>query len=304
MSHDDTPVPPRRQALAQLMAGALAAGAVPAFGSSAGAGAASGAARALQPRQWTSSFLSFDHVERFRQAWRIQRSLADQADILHWYHFIMVAVPVGSAPRPVVRWEGIEFSRHERIGENRFRLHGHNLSFPRDLRSGEFVSEVTNPVTGKRVAVPPMALTGDPGMIRSPDGVVTLDKPKAPPRPDYRILRREGEFVKVDTIRVPPETWPVTFLEMGYESTPAALFDDPKQLWLPSDVSGAYVFPWPAWMQMGDAPGHMFAAWSGYKLRDIGELPPEFRQRAERDFPELLAVDRKAFAKSIDLDSA
>ena len=33
-------------------------------------------------------------VERFRQALRIQRSLEDQADILHWYHFIMVSVPL------------------------------------------------------------------------------------------------------------------------------------------------------------------------------------------------------------------
>jgi hypothetical protein len=199
----------------------------------------------------------------------------------------------------VVRWEGIEFSRHEKIGPDRYRLHGHNLSFPRDLRSGEFVDAVINPVTRRSVGVPPMALTGDPGMVRSPAGVISLDKASAPPRPDYKVLRREGGFVKVDAIRVPPDTWPVTFLETGYESSPAALFDDPSQLWLPSDVSGAYVFPYPKWMEMGDAPGHMFATWSGYKLRSIDELPEEFRRRAGRDFPQLLQVDRAPFAKPI-----
>jgi hypothetical protein len=254
-----------------------------------------------KPKQWTSEFSMLDPVETFRQTMRIQRSLEPEADILHWYHFIMVAVPVGMAPRPVIRWEGIEFSRHQRLTGNRFRVHGHNLSYPRDLRTGEFVSKVLNPLTKQEVAVPPMALTEDPGLVRSPDGVVTLDKPSAAPRPDYRVLRREGAIVKVDAIRVPPETWPVTFLEMGYEASPADHFDDPSQLWLPSEVSGAYVFPWPAWMQMGSAPGHMFAAWSGYKLRTIHELPEEFRRRAERDHPHLLAVDRRPFEKPLPI---
>ena len=162
--------------------------------------------------RWTSSFLPLDRVQAFRQALRIQRSLEDEADILHWYHFIMVVVPLNATPKAVVRWEGIEFSRHQKIGEDRYRLHGHNLSFPRDLVTGEFVDQVLNPVTKKIVAVPPMALTGDPGMVRSPAGVISLDKPSAPPRPDYKVLRREGDFVKVDAIRVPPDTWPVTFL--------------------------------------------------------------------------------------------
>ena len=99
----------------------------------------------------------------------------------------------------------------------------------------------------------------------------------------------------VSLIRVPPAGWPVTFVEMGCESTPAELFDDARLEWLPSEVSGGYVFPWPEWMNMGKAGGHMFATWRGYKLRDIGELPTEFRQRAEREFPQLLQVDRGQF---------
>ncbi len=284
----------RRDAMAALLAGSIGAAfaAAPREATAATPGAAAG-------KRWTSSFMLLDPVQRFRQALRIQRSLADEADILHWYHFIMVAVPVNATPKAVVRWEGIEFSRHQKLAESRYRLHGHNLSFPRHIETGEFVDAVLNPVTKKQVTVPPMALTADPGMVRSPAGVISLDKPSAAPRPDYKMLRREGSFVKVDAIRVPPDTWPVTFLEMGFESSPAALFEDPTQMWLPSDVSGAYVFPWPKWMEMGDAPGHMFAAWSGYKLRTIDELPVEFRQRAERDYPQLLSVDRAPFSKPI-----
>jgi len=291
----------RRDAIAALLAGGTAAtlAAMPGLATAAAPAPARPQGSLPAGDRWTSSFLLLDPVQRFRQALRVQRSLDDQADILHWYHFIMVAVSLNATPKAVVRWEGIEFSRHEKIAENRYRLHGHNLSFPRDINTGEFVDSVLNPVTRKSVVVPPMALTGDPGMVRSPAGVISLDKPSAAPRPDYKMLRREGGFVKVDAIRVPPDTWPVTFLEMGFESSPAALFDDPTQAWLPSDVSGAYVFPWPKWMEMGDAPGHMFAAWSGYKLRSIDELPAEFRERAERDYPQLLSVDRKPFSKPI-----
>lgn len=281
----------RRELLPSMVAG-LAAGSTNLIG------VAAAADHVMDPTG-ISEFMTLDPVENFRQAMRLQRSLEDADDILHWYHFIMVAVPHDATPKAVVRWEGIELSRHQILSENRYRIHGHNLSFPRDLKTGQFVSEVRNPVTGKMVSVPPMALTQDPGLVRSPAGVISLDQPSAPPRPDYKVLRRENGFVKVDGIRVPPDSWPVTFLEMGTESTPVKTFDDPNNKWLPTEVSGAYVFPWPAWMQMGDKPGHMFAAWSGCKLRSVEGLPAEFRQRAARDFPELLRVDRRAFDRAI-----
>jgi hypothetical protein len=98
---------------------------------------------------------------------------------------------------------------------------------------------------------------------------------------------------------VPPDTWTVTFLEMGYEAAPAEAFDDASQPWLPAEVSGAYVFPWPEWMRMQGCEGHMFAAWSGYKLRSVDELPAEFRRRAEREFPQLLRVDTAQFERPV-----
>ncbi|MGA0844660.1 MAG: hypothetical protein ACO3RT_10980 [Arenicellales bacterium] len=289
----------RRDLLGRAIAGAGLTG-VGAFGTRVGsAHEGSHVGLPTSPIKVTSSFFNLEPVEKFRQLMRVQRSLYDEDDILHWYHFTMVAVPLNATPVPVVRWEGIEFSRHQRIGESLYRLHGHNLSFPRDLHSGEFIDRVKNPVTGQVVDVPPMALTEDPGIIRSLEGVVTLDAPQLKPRPELRTIRRENDWVKVDAIRVPPDTWPVTFLEIGTEGVPAALFADPRHLWLPSEVSGAYVFPWPKWMQMGDAPGHMFASWSGCKLRDVSQLPADFVQRAESGYGHLLTVDRSPFARPL-----
>lgn len=242
-----------------------------------------------------SEFLDYDPVTNFHHAMRLQRSMLDEDDILHWYHFIMMAVMPGRAPAPVVRWEGIELSRHLRVKGDLFRLHGHNLSFPRDLDTGEFTNDVLNPITGRRVQPRTLALTEDPGLFVSPLGIVTLDDPTATFRPRYAKIRREGELVKIDAIRVPPADWPATFLEMGYEAAPAALFDDPSHLWLPGEVSGAYVFPYPDWMKMGDAPGHMFAAWSGSKLRSVDELPRDFVQKAQAERPDLLEIDPAPF---------
>ena len=266
--------------------------------------AAAAAPGAAPPSPWVSTFLELGPVEQFRQVMRLQRSLTDADDILHWYHFIMFAVTPDRPTAPVVRWEGIELSRHQRIGEDRYRLHGHNLSYPRDLQTGAFVDEVLNPLTGQRVPIGPMRLTEDPGLIRSPEGTLTLDRIGQPPKQDYRMLRREGAYVKVDSIRVPPATWPKPFIESGCEGAPAELFDDPSQLWLPTQVSGAYVFPWPKWMQMGDAPGHMLGIWSGHMLRSVGELPDEFRQRAEREDPQLLKVDRALFSRAVQREPA
>ena len=110
---------------------------------------------------WESQFFDYDPVTNFCQAMRLQRSLLDEDDILHWYHFIMVAVVPSRAPAPVVRSEGIELSRHNRVKENLLRLHGHNLSFPRDLASGEFTNHVLNPINGRRVQPKTLALTED-----------------------------------------------------------------------------------------------------------------------------------------------
>jgi hypothetical protein len=60
-------------------------------------------------------------AENFRPWMRVQRSMLDDDDILYWYHFTMVAVPENAVPAPVVRGEGIELSRHERIDDTVYR---------------------------------------------------------------------------------------------------------------------------------------------------------------------------------------
>jgi hypothetical protein len=240
-----------------------------------------------------------DPVEHQRAAFRILRSALDEADVLFWYHFTMFAVIPGRRPEPVVRWEGIEFSRHEKIAPNTFRVHGHNLSFPRDLTTGKWVTSATNPILQKQVEVPPLALTGDPGYVLTPKGRVPLDKPSAEPRVPQEQFLIEDDLVKIEQTRLPPATWPATFVETSTNSADRRLFEETDIPSIPCTTAGGYIFPFPEWMQMGDSPGHMFATWNGRKLGDVQQLPLEFITRAEGTYPDLLVVDKTPFEKPL-----
>ena len=73
------------------------------------------------------------------------------------------------------------------------------------------------------------------------------------------------------------------------------LFENTDRPSLPAGTAGGYVFPWPAWLQMGDQPGHMFSTWHGRKLSSTDELPLDFLRRAAGEHEDLLAVDMSVF---------
>ncbi|MDX2225202.1 MAG: hypothetical protein SFV21_20765 [Rhodospirillaceae bacterium] len=238
-----------------------------------------------------------DPVEKLKAEFRIFRDLADEADVLLWYFFTVFIVAEGRKVAPFVRYEGIEFSHHRRIAEHTYRVHGHNMSFPRDLETGAFIDSAVNPITGKTVKVPPTVLTEDPGMIYAPAGKRPLDRKEATFTPTQNQFRIEDSIVKVEQIRVPPDTWPTPFIETSHNWTPRALFEDASVKRLPMGTSGGYISPFPRWLEMGDTKGHTFAIWSGKKLDGAHQLPAEYTARAKADYPDLLRVDLSKFDK-------
>ncbi len=240
-----------------------------------------------------------DPVEHQQKSFRILRSALDDADVLFWYHFTMFAVVPGQRPEPVVRWEGIEFSRHQKVATNTYRVHGHNLSFPRDLKTGNWVNDVTNPVLGKQVDVPPMALTGDPGYVYTPKGTIPLDNPSAEPRIRLEQFLIEDDLIKIEQTRLPPASWPATFVETSSNWSNRRLFEETDLPSLPCGTAGGYVFPWPKWMQMGEREGHMFATWNGRKLEGVHQLPADYVAKASSSYPELLSVDKAPFGAEL-----
>ncbi len=245
----------------------------------------------------TMEFLHFDdEIERFRQTMRVTRSIEDNDDILFWYHHISFVVPLNQRPAPVARFEGIEFTRHERVDEHTYLHHGHNLSYPRDLATGKFSDTAINPVTGNRVRVPGfLPETLGPTHLLTPKGVYWTGDPSPDPMTGYYMFHRDGSHVVMDWLREPPHYAPQNFMETSYARATASDFLDHGITKLMTVTNGSYVLPYPEWLEMGDRPGHMLITWSGFKLNSIAELPIEFRERVEQEMPNRLKINREAF---------
>ena len=135
--------------------------------------------------QVTSEFIYFDDpADEFRAQFRMGRDLVeDQGSTLTWYHWMVFVIPGGRRPEPLMRYEGIEYSYFRHLGNNNYRIHAHNVSFARDLKTNKFVDRITNPITDKQVDVPVSLLLHDPGTVGNPIG--------------FRNLSGDGSYQKV-----------------------------------------------------------------------------------------------------------
>jgi hypothetical protein len=235
-------------------------------------------------------FITFaDKNEKFKALFRLERDLRDEGITLSTYQFITYALVYGQRPQPIVRWEGMEFSYFRRITGLTWRIHAHNLSYPRDLHTGEFTSRVRNPFTDSMIDIEPMKLLDDPGVLHGPKGYLPLDAKTVNWLDTYHVLRTEGPLIKSEHIRPTPDGWPAMFIESSCSTVSRKDFFDPSVTALPYQTSGFYVFPFPAWMKMGDQPGQMIGAWSGRRaVNGQRDLPRTFRERVARENPELL----------------
>ena len=234
-------------------------------------------------------FIRFENAaDKFRALFRLERDLRDEGTALSTYQFLVYALPQGQRPQAIVRFEGMEFSYFRRIGDLTWRIHAHNLSYPRDLLTGRFTSTVRNPFTGATLSVEPMRLLNDPGVLHSPRGYLPLDAAEVRWLDTYLVMRIEGDLVKSEHTRPTPDGWPTVFIESSVSSVAKRDFDNPRVTSLLYQTSGFYVFPFPAWMRMGDTAGHMLGAWSGRKIRSPRNLPREFLARARSEDAALL----------------
>ena len=126
-----------------------------------------------------------------------------------------------------------------------------------------------------------------------------IRKADAEPRVRVEQFLLEDDLVKLEQVRLPPASWPVTFIETSSNWSDRHLFEDTDVASLPTGTAGGYVFPWPEWMQLEGQPGHMFATWHGRKLTSTDELPVEFLERAQREHEHLLKTDLSVFDEAL-----
>jgi hypothetical protein len=67
-------------------------------------------------------------------------------------------------------------------------------------------------------------------------------------------------------------------------------FLDSRATALPATFSSTVFMGWLKWMNMAGEPGHVIWHAAGAKLRSLDELPQEYRERAEREYPERMTA--------------
>lgn len=227
-------------------------------------------------------------VDEFEAHFRMERDLvAEEGTTLAWYHWLAYVIPGVSAPQPLVRFEGMEYSYFRKVAENTYRIHAHNVSYPRDIHTNAFLSVMTNPVTGQQITVEPTVLLEDPGTVHSPKGFRNMNGDGSYVQP-FRYFRKEGDQMKFESVRTAPPSWPVNHMESTVQWCDVSAFDDKSITSLPSKSAGVYVFPYPKWMEMGDRGGHMLGFIDGQKITGVEEMPDDFRNRVKSEYPELL----------------
>lgn len=242
-----------------------------------------------------SEFLFFDDpVAKLHAHLRLERDLGEQTYTITWYHFVVFIVPVTQAPVPIMRYEGMEFSYLRHLGNNNFRLHAHNLSYPRDLHSGEFTDQVKNPVTGEMMTIAPTIITNDPGTVHNPLGFRNVNG-DGTYQDRYAMFRREDNLIKLDSVRGAPPEKPITHQENSCAWCNYDEFTNTSISSLPQHFVGSYLYDYPRSMNMGDRPGHLMAMFDGKKISSVEELPDAYLERTRREHPELLSPLWKHF---------
>ena len=216
-------------------------------------------------------------------------------DVPHWYAGTIYAVLPGSAPLPMVDFEGSEIDYYERQPDGTYHAYGATVSFFRDTHSGELLETFDNPITGKRNEVRPNTINIKAYYIYSVNGFKRSD--------DSRPISKQGDIRQSlkwqesgDQVWLTMRRAYPTGLPMGehqlVRGSLAELHDSsiPK---VHTTAAPTFVAPWLSWMDMQGHPGHTVWAGPAHKLDRVEDYPRELLALMERHYPEKLTAKPK-----------
>lgn len=230
-----------------------------------------------------------DPAVNLREIVRMQGSL-DEEDVPWWFTGMIFAVEGEQQPKPLVRFEGMEIYWFRHVPDG-FILGGNTVTFFRDVETNEFLHEFRNPWTGAVDQVKPAVQGGKVGFHYSQEGIrpakLVEEIPDKPLRLQWHAMR---DYVWLQHQTVYPPGMPPMHGQRQTMFVPKDKFLDSSIRALPTAFSSVVFMGWLKWMNMVGHPGHVIWHASGVKLRSIAELPTEYRERAEREFPERMTA--------------
>lgn len=257
--------------------------------------------------------IEFDSPEeKFKQFVRMAYGL-EERPFAYWAMLTYVYFKPDHAPVPIFAKEAMELSQAKKMAPNVWQVQGNNLSFPRDIETGEYITEFRNPLTGEMVPLPDAKVAvDDPGLIITPQGDRPIGRDMKP-MPSEIVFRRQGDFVALHRIRPNPNqfgmVWPDEFIEFGTQTVSAADFYNPAINTLPGAASATFFLPAEQrWLPIDKAPnmagGYIIVHVDSQKLSTVEELPKQFRDEAEaRGYGRVLKLSPERFRKDLGTES-
>lgn len=219
---------------------------------------------------------------------KLRCSLDPAEHVLLWWQGTLFAQEPDSKAAPLMGFEGYNICRAEQLADGSWRLVTRELTFYRDLESGQIIDQWDNPLSGERVDV--VHVANDP--------VNTVLN--TPGRPLPMPWVEAGDMVML-TLNIPlaypnplsPEEFPAQSSGPVYRGSehfmffaPRAALADPAQSQVPVTYGWTRVGPWLPWMRLGQRPGSLLYIAQGSKRASVDELPADIQQRIRDRYPE------------------
>jgi hypothetical protein len=233
-------------------------------------------------------------AEHLRDLVRMQGSL-DAEDVPWWFTGVIFAVAgEGATPVPLVRFEGMEIYWFQHQPEGYF-LGGNTVTFFRDFTTHQYLSEFNNPWTGSTDTVKPAVQGGGLGFKYTEHGIWPArysgeDLGPVPQEPLWVQWHTLGEYVWLQHQTVYPPGMPPMHGQRQSMFVPRREFARRNNKRLPAAFTSVVFQGWPRWMNMGERPGHVVWHASGVKIPSVAQLPPAYRERAEREYPQRMTA--------------
>jgi hypothetical protein len=219
---------------------------------------------------------------------KMRCSLNPQEDVLLWWEGTLFAQQPDKKAMPLLGFEGYNICRSEKLADGTWRLLTRELTFYRDLATGQIIDEWENPFNGQTVDVvhvandPVNTVLNAPGRevpmpwVQAGDTLMlTLNIPLAYPNP-------------LTPAQFPAESSGPMYIgsEHFMFFTPREAMEDAALSQVPVTYGWTRVGPWLPWMKLGTTPGSLLYVAQGNKRASVDELPADIRQRIARHYPE------------------
>ncbi|MEQ9111159.1 MAG: DUF1838 family protein [Rhodospirillaceae bacterium] len=202
------------------------------------------------------------------------------------------------------------FARHKVLEDGSIELTSFELAFYTDFETGELIDTLKIPYTGKTVEVPKLKLGPSRSVVKPefyslrevggetqrtasddamrPTGSMRFEHWLGPVTvKDGHVWITEASSAKV--VPADPQASSVIYSEAVTYKGNEADVNNPDLPTLDSTLSYTGITSWRPWMEMGDHPGHTTSHALGSKSYDLDGLPDDYREMAEKHYPEAIA---------------